>query len=235
MHVWVSLVGILLVILYTFLIAIGVWMVGYNNLEVDLYAFALVSALGVIYKKEWARKALITVSAVSFFFEIINMVWSPKGINLLSVLLTFLFGSIVCFYRQSFVKTQFGKFPASSNKQILLIDDDKTLLRMMGTNFLSKGMTLLTAESGEKGLEIAACKNVDLIILDVILPRMKGREVCSRLKENSRTRDIPIIFLTVKDSPDDIRAELEAGAVSHLTKPVSFPELYQEIKKILGE
>ena len=105
---------------------------------------------------------------------------------------------------------------------------------MMSANFLSKGITLLTAETGEKGLALARNKEVDLIILDVILPKMKGREVCQKLKEDSGTKDIPIIFLTVKHSTDDVQAEFEAGAVSHLTKPVDFQVLYKEITKLLG-
>jgi putative two-component system response regulator len=94
---------------------------------------------------------------------------------------------------------------------------------------------LLTADTGERGLVMAQREKLDLIVLDVILPKMKGREVCQRLKENSRTKDIPIIFLTVQNSPDDIQAEMDAGAVSHLTKPVDFPTVYKEITKVLSE
>ena len=74
----------------------------------------------------------------------------------------------------------------------------------------------------------------DLIILDVILPGIKGREVCLRLKENKDTRDIPVMFLTAKDSPDDIKAEKEVGGICHLTKPVDNKQLISEIEKILG-
>ncbi len=96
-----------------------------------------------------------------------------------------------------------------------------------------KEFQVFTAETGEAGLEIATKRRPDLIILDVILPKMKGREVCAKLKEDSKTKDIPIIFLTAKESTDDIKAELEAGAVAHITKPLTNHQLLLEVRKIL--
>jgi CheY-like chemotaxis protein len=230
--VWVTVISVLLVAIYT-LIAIWFLLLGSVTVDFGFYVIAFVCTIGVVYKKEWARQALIAISWVSLIYTLIDMVWLTRQANTLSVLFILMFLGVIFFYQQNFVRAEFQPVNLPRT-QIHLIDDDKTLARMLTVNFLSKGMTLLVAETGEKGLILAKNKDVDLIILDVILPKMKGREVCQRLKEDSQTKDIPIIFLTVKDSPDDIQAELEAGAVSHLTKPVDFQQLYQQIKKILG-
>ena len=231
--VWVSVVSMLLVIVYALFAA---WFLTIRWVTVDFgfYLLTFVSAIGVVFKKEWARQSLVVISVVTLVYTLIDTFGVDQHADILSILFMVMFVGIIYFYRQPWVRAEFQKPKAIERKQVLLIDDDKTLLRMMSAHFVSKGITLLIAETGEKGLALAKSKDVDLIILDVILPKMKGREVCQQLKEDSRTKDIPIIFLTVKDSPDDIRAELEAGAVSHLTKPVDFQNLYKEIKKILG-
>ena len=72
------------------------------------------------------------------------------------------------------------------------------------------------------------------ILLDVILPGIKGREVCRKLKEDETTKDIPVIFLTAKDSPDDVKAEKEVGGEEHLTKPVTSKVLVSAVNKILN-
>jgi DNA-binding response OmpR family regulator len=99
---------------------------------------------------------------------------------------------------------------------------------------LPKGYSVLAAQTGEKGIQVAKLQKPDLIILDVILPGIKGRDVCVRLKEDEETKSIPVIFLTAKDSPDDIKAELATGGLTHLTKPVHARTLIAEIKKVLG-
>ena len=99
---------------------------------------------------------------------------------------------------------------------------------------MSAGYSVLSAETGEIGLQIAETQRPDLILLDVILPGMKGREVCKRLKENKVTKDIPVVFVTVKDAKDEINAELEAGAHAHLTKPIAVKVLISTIRSIIG-
>ena|SRR3990167_2968695 len=120
-------------------------------------------------------------------------------------------------------------------KRVLIIDDDRAFAKLVKTNLTRQGYDALAALDGQTGMHLATFKKPHLIILDVILPDIKGWDVCAKLKEDSRTKDIPIIFLTVKDSPEDIRAELEAGAIAHLTKPVSNQELLDQVGKILGE
>ena len=119
-------------------------------------------------------------------------------------------------------------------KNILIIDDDKGLLKLLSTSLTTNGFKISTAENGEAGLEAAKRDRPDLIILDVLMPGIKGREVCARLKSEEATKDIPVIFLTSKKSQDDIKAEMELGALTHFTKPVDSKKLLKELKKILS-
>ena len=114
-------------------------------------------------------------------------------------------------------KKFFQKRKDIPSQTLLVIDDDRSLLRLLKTNFMRHGISVLTAETGESGLWIAEQHKPDLIILDVILPKMKGRAVCAKLKENPLTKEIPVIFLTAKNSRDDVHAEMEAGALAHIT------------------
>lgn len=118
--------------------------------------------------------------------------------------------------------------------KILIIDDDKTLQMMLKTVLLSNGFDVISSFSGEEGLDLAVSDKPDLIVLDVIMPGLKGREVCRRLKAEPLTQGIPVLFLTSKDSDDDVAAELQVGAVGHVTKPVNSMSLVRKIKQILG-
>lgn len=120
-------------------------------------------------------------------------------------------------------------------KSILVIDDDETLIRTVRPILMTNGYSVLTSNTGEEGLRVAAAQQPDLILLDVIMPGLKGREVCLKLKKDQRTKQIPVIFLTAKDSQDDIDAELEAGAQAHLTKPVHRESLLATVDRILHE
>ena len=119
-------------------------------------------------------------------------------------------------------------------KRILVVDDEKMLHAMLKSVFASHGFDLISALTGEEGLEMAASAKPDVIILDVIMPGMKGREVCRRLKADPATKDIPVLFLTAKNSEDDIQAELAVGAVGHITKPINSMALVRQVKNILG-
>lgn|SRR3989338_9079168 len=118
-------------------------------------------------------------------------------------------------------------------KCILAIDDEEILLKTVKDILGSHGYKVLLAQSGEEGLEIARKEKPDLVILDILMPGMKGREVCKRLKEDKRTQDIPVIFLTAKESADDITAEWELGAAAHLIKPVKPEPFIRTIDNIL--
>jgi CheY-like chemotaxis protein len=119
------------------------------------------------------------------------------------------------------------------NKKVLVIDDDRMLHSMLKPMLEGYGFGVVSALTGEEGLALAASDKPDAIVLDVIMPKMKGREVCKALKASDGTKHIPVFFLTAKDSADDIHAEFEIGAEGHLTKPVNPALLVEMIKKAL--
>lgn len=121
------------------------------------------------------------------------------------------------------------------SKKILLVDDDPGLHLVVVPILAKAGYTVTSAKSGEAALMEALNKRPDLIILDVILPGIKGRDLCKKIKSYDVIKTVPVVFLTAKDSADDIKAELEAGAVTHLTKPVRPDDLLQTIEGIIGK
>ena len=120
-------------------------------------------------------------------------------------------------------------------KKILLVDDDPGA-HMIIVPILSKaGYLTISAKNGEQALHLALNERPDMIILDVIMPGIKGRDLCKKIKAYDVLKDIAVVFLTAKDSEDDIHAEIEAGAITHLTKPVNPTDLLHTIEGIIGK
>jgi len=115
--------------------------------------------------------------------------------------------------------------------RILLVEDDKNIVRFVKNGLLENSFSIDTASNGEEGLERAVHKGYDLVLLDIMLPKMDGREVLKRIR--SMDLQTPVIFLTAKDSEGDIVHGLNLGADDYLTKPFSFNELLARIKAIL--
>ena len=114
---------------------------------------------------------------------------------------------------------------------LLLVDDEPVNLRVL-KQVLANDYKLIFARNGEEALKLTETRQPNLILLDVMMPGLTGFEVCRRLKEDESTKDIPVIFLTAKDSPDDVEAELNAGGERHITKPLDADDLIGEIDKI---
>lgn len=106
---------------------------------------------------------------------------------------------------------------------VLIIEDDPTMLRGLKDNFEFKGYKVLTASDGEKGLEAALNAKPDLILLDIMLPKINGYEICRLIREQKL--DMPIIMLTAKGEESDIVLGLNLGADDYVTKPFSIKEL----------
>lgn len=104
--------------------------------------------------------------------------------------------------------------------KVLIVDDDPMVHAIVTPLLAKEGHTVISAANGEKGLQMALGERPNLIILDVIMPGIKGRELCAKIKAYDVLKHIPVIFLTAKDSPDDRKAELEVGGLTHLTKPI---------------
>ncbi len=118
-----------------------------------------------------------------------------------------------------------------AEKTVLIIEDDPTLLRGLKDNFQSKAYRVQTACDGEAGLAAALNGGPDLILLDIMLPKMNGYEICRIVRE--RGLDVPIIMLTAKGQEDDIIRGLNLGADDYLTKPFNIRELLARAKAFL--
>ncbi len=116
-------------------------------------------------------------------------------------------------------------------RQVLIIEDDKAMLRGLEDNFVSRGYQVHTARDGEVGLELALSASVDLILLDIMLPKLNGFEICQRIREQGL--EIPIVMLTAKGQEEDIVRGLELGADDYVTKPFSIRELLARVRALL--
>ena len=118
-----------------------------------------------------------------------------------------------------------------SPKTILIIEDDPVLLRGLKDNFETQGYAVRTARDGQKGLDALLAEPPDLLLLDLMLPKVNGYEICRTAR--SRQLDMPIIMLTAKGQEDDIVRGLELGADDYVTKPFSIRELIARVKAFL--
>ena len=121
----------------------------------------------------------------------------------------------------------------TEKKRILVVDDTKDVLQVVSRRLQSWGYEALTADSGEEGLRIAEEQLPDLILLDIMMPKLKGREVCARLKANPKTQKIPVIFLTALGLADHIKAGMDLGAEDYIVKPFEPAELKKRIAVVL--
>ena len=118
-------------------------------------------------------------------------------------------------------------------KKILIVDDEKHLVSLVSLHMRMSGYEVLVASDGEKALTIAKEEKPDLIILDLMLPKMDGWEVCKRLRKESRIGDIPVIMLTARSEIGDKLKGFECGADDYITKPFSPRELVARVKRVL--
>jgi len=114
---------------------------------------------------------------------------------------------------------------------ILIVEDDPVMLRGLKDNFEFKGYGVLTAADGEEGLNAALNKKPDLILLDIMLPKINGYEICRLIRKENLT--MPIIMLTAKGEESDIILGLNLGADDYVTKPFSIKELIARVEAFL--
>jgi heavy metal response regulator len=115
--------------------------------------------------------------------------------------------------------------------KILLVEDDKGIARFVKKGLLENSFSVDVAFDGEDGLFLALHRGYDLIILDIMLPKMDGIEILKRMRRTEI--QTPVIFLTAKDSEKDIVQGLNSGADDYITKPFSFNELLARIRALL--
>ncbi|MEC2054687.1 response regulator transcription factor [Peribacillus psychrosaccharolyticus] len=116
-------------------------------------------------------------------------------------------------------------------KKILVVDDEQSIVTLLQYNLEQAGFSVLTASDGEEGLRLASLENPDLMVLDLMLPKLDGIEVCKRLRQQKVM--VPILMLTAKDDEFDKVLGLELGADDYMTKPFSPREVVARVKAIL--
>jgi DNA-binding response OmpR family regulator len=119
-------------------------------------------------------------------------------------------------------------------KRILLVDDEEDISYSVSRRLKKEGYEVLCAEDGAEGLRLAQTESPDLILLDLMLPKMDGFKVCRLLKFDERYKRIPILMLSARSQQEDISLGRETGADAYLTKPCDPAELLGKIQELLG-
>ena len=117
--------------------------------------------------------------------------------------------------------------------KILIVDDEKDIVDLISYNLEKEGFSTAKAYDGETSIELIKTQKPDLMILDLMLPKMNGLDVCRSIRNNPKTVSLPIIMLTAKSDDVDKIIGLEVGADDYVTKPFSIKELIARVRSIL--
>jgi len=116
------------------------------------------------------------------------------------------------------------------SKRILIVDDEPRYLRLLEANLRTEGYEVATAQDGVQAIEVFSSQPIDLVLLDIMMPRLDGFEACQRIREFS---NVPIIMLTAKGEEQDRVRGLDLGADDYLVKPFSATELLARVRAVL--
>jgi DNA-binding response OmpR family regulator len=119
-------------------------------------------------------------------------------------------------------------------KKILIVDDSKTILTLERM-LLGSLYDVVEARNGEEALEKATTEQPDLILLDIVMPKLDGFETCVRLRDSPNTKLTPIIIVTTRGEAKNIEAGYRSGCTDYVTKPLNGAELLAKIKDCVGE
>ena len=119
--------------------------------------------------------------------------------------------------------------------KILVVDDEIYIVHILDFSLGMEGYEVLTALDGEQALEKARAEKPDLIVLDIMMPKLDGYETCKRLKADDATKHIPVILLSAKGRNVDQKVGFEVGADDYITKPFSPRKLVERINAVLGQ
>ena len=118
--------------------------------------------------------------------------------------------------------------------RILVVDDEIYIVHILDFSLGMEGYEVVTALDGEQALDKARSEKPDLIVLDIMMPKLDGYETCKRLKADAETKDVPVILLSAKGRNVDQKVGFEVGADDYITKPFSPRKLVERINAILG-
>ena len=122
----------------------------------------------------------------------------------------------------------------NETKRVLICDDDPVILRLLEVNLELEGYDVLTAHHGEEAFEIASRELPDLVILDIMMPRLDGYQTCQKLKAQPSTESIPVVFLSAKAQQSDIEKGKSFGVSEYLTKPFDPNDLLDVVERLVG-
>ncbi len=120
----------------------------------------------------------------------------------------------------------------SDRPRILLVDDEPSIVKMVGKRLEVEGFEVVIAMDGQDGLTKAQTERPNLIILDLMLPKLNGYEVCTMLKQDTRYQQIPIVLFTAKAHEKDEKLGMECGANAFVRKPFRAQELLDHIRRL---
>lgn len=120
-------------------------------------------------------------------------------------------------------------------KKILLVDDSSTVLLMERMILAKSAYDVVTARDGQEGVEKARAERPDLILMDVVMPRMDGFEACRKLREHEDTAAIPVIMVTTRGELASVETGYASGCTDYVTKPINGLELLAKVRSCLGQ
>jgi two-component system alkaline phosphatase synthesis response regulator PhoP len=122
----------------------------------------------------------------------------------------------------------------SGKRRVLLVEDEASIVKMISKRLEVSGFDVLVATNGQDGLTKARLGHPDVILLDLMLPKMSGLEICAALKQDEHHRHIPIIVFTGKGSPMDEQLCRECGAEAYINKPQGSKALLEQLEVLLS-
>jgi phosphate regulon transcriptional regulator PhoB len=128
---------------------------------------------------------------------------------------------------------EYGAVNMADKQKILVVDDEHDIIELLSYNLAREGFDVATAADGEEALKKIRGELFDLVVLDLMMPGIQGMELCRILRNDPKTRNVPVIMLTAKTYEVDRILGLEMGADDYLTKPFSVRELIARIKAVL--
>src|SRR5439155_2330242 len=118
---------------------------------------------------------------------------------------------------------------------VLVVDDDPVIVRLLQVNFEMEGYTVLTAADGVEAVEQARTHRPDVMVCDIMMPRMNGLEVVEQLRADQTTADVPVILLSAKAQTSEIQRGIEVGAADYVTKPFDPLELIERVQQVVDK
>ena len=122
----------------------------------------------------------------------------------------------------------------NAKQTVLVVDDERHIVKILQFNLAKNGYNVLCAFDGEEALDVLSRQRPDLVILDVMMPKMNGYQVCEAIKGDPETTDLPVILLTAKGQEIDRESGLAKGADRYVTKPFSPRNIIQTVKELLA-